>query len=61
MENQNRVTCLDCNIEYGIKEIPISRVGKEKETAECLQCGKVIYRGKTSGTFKAIEVENTKK
>jgi hypothetical protein len=61
MENQNRVICLNCNIEYDIKEIPISRVGREKETAECLKCGGVIYRGKTSGTFKAIEVENTKK
>jgi hypothetical protein len=57
MEIVKRVSCSNCQIEYDIKERPIARGGKDVETAECLKCGKEIYRGKTSGTFKAYEIK----
>lgn len=53
-----RVTCSNCQIEYDINERPIGRGSKDVETAECLKCGKEIYRGKTSGTFEAIEIKD---
>ena len=56
-----RVICSNCQIEYDINERPIVQGGRDIETADCLECGKEIYRGKTSGTFEAIEVEKSKK
>lgn len=56
-----RGTCSNCKIEYDINEQPIAQGGRDIETAECLNCGKEIYRDKTSGTFEAIEVGKSNK
>lgn len=52
-----RVVCKNCKKIFEIKEIPIQRGGRDVETVECPDCDIVIYRGKTSGTFNAIEVK----
>ena len=57
MENKIIADCKNCEKQFEIKEKKIQRGGRDKETAECTNCGAVIYTGKTSGTFEALEIK----
>jgi hypothetical protein len=52
--------CNVCNVSYEVKQVGIPSGNRDRETAECLKCGKVIHEDKISGAFQVKEIEENK-
>lgn len=48
--------CKDCNISYEVRQVGIPSGNRDRETAECFRCRKVIHEDKISGFFEVREV-----
>lgn len=49
--------CEDCNISYEVRQVGVPSGNRDRETAECIKCGKVIHNDKISGSFEVTEIK----
>lgn len=49
--------CDVCEIFYEVRQVGIPSGNRDRETAECSKCGKIIHEDKISGSFEVKEVK----